>query len=155
MLASVLLLPPRRAETIKTPLLHPLPAPMQAPEALSIDEWYARARGSGRIFPGWLAARAILSIGMPFYGLSAMAIFAPTYFGRLQNEEWFGGTKDGDLKLASVSSAFFALWGPATFVASALADRVGRKPVLLGTGLVQLATGLGCAASRVAATGAT
>ena len=41
---------------------------MQAPEALSIDEWYARARGSGRIFPGWLAARAILSIGMPFYG---------------------------------------------------------------------------------------
>ena len=52
----------------------------------------------------------------------------PTYIAR------FAGKDQDEAKalLAGVSSAFFGTWGLGTLACTVLADRIGRKPTLLG-----------------------
>ena len=85
---------------------------------------------------------------MPVYALPALLILSPVFVDDGVAEELLGGaTAEAKLKLASVSSAFFAVWGPATLAVSALSDRVGRKPAMLGCAAASSALSFGCAAA--------
>mmetsp|Transcript_22213 Transcript_22213/g.72816 ORF Transcript_22213/g.72816 Transcript_22213/m.72816 type:complete len:505 (+) Transcript_22213:35-1549(+) len=85
---------------------------------------------------------------MPVYALPALLILSPVFVDDGVAEELLGGaTAEAKFKLASVSSAFFAVWGPATLAVSALSDRVGRKPAMLGCAAASSALSFGCAAA--------
>ena len=85
---------------------------------------------------------------MSAYGISSLLVLQPTFLDDQMRAEWFAGedqAEEGRLRLAGVSSGFFLLWGVGTLACTVLADRIGRKPTLLGGAIAMLVLSLGCA----------
>jgi len=105
-----------------------------------------RRRRAGRtgFFPGTPTLVPLLLLA-PVFAAPALLILQPVFTDEgVANDLLGGSSPEAMLKLSAVSSAFFAVWGPGTFLVSALSDRVGRKPVLLACALASTVLSFGC-----------
>ena len=99
---------------------------------LTVDDFLALGRHSPWI-PAWPTVRCFLLVGPPSYALPAIITLSPAYLNHLIEEEpgWFTSPDEGKRYLAAASMAFFACWGPGALLLASVADRLGRKPVML------------------------
>ena len=114
----------------------------------SIDEFLELGRyGKNGRWPGQPTLLPLMLLGVSAYGMAAPVILQPTFLDDEMRAEWFfGGDQDAaKVLLAGVSSAFFLLWGVGTLACTVLADRIGRKPTLLGGAIAMLVLSCGCA----------
>ena len=56
-----------------------------------------------------------------------MLILQPPLMDDFLRAEWFGGSENGRVQLAVVSSAFFMLWGLGTLFVAGLAEEGPRR----------------------------
>ena len=120
------------------------------PACRSIDEHLELGRyGKNGRWPGQPTLLPLAVLGVSAYGMPALLILQPTFLDDDMRAEWFvdGDQKAAKLQLAAVSSAFFASWGVGTLACTMLADRIGRKPTLLGGAVAMVLLSSGCAAA--------
>lgn len=116
--------------------------------SLTVDEFLTLGRRSQTTWvPAWPTIRCFLLVGPASYALPSMITLSPAYLNHLIEKEpgWFESPESATRLLDLASMAFFACWGPGAFCLASLADRIGRKPVMLLSVGLTVALGVVCA----------